>query len=269
VRLETSALRRAQKDYHDNGWHTLDHRLDAAALADVRDSVTRISRMVRPEVVYEDGTSVVRALHGCHRFDEVCAQLVRQPLLVGLAEALTGDDVYVYQFKVNIKSAYEGQEWPWHQDFAFWSIEDGMPADNAVNIAIALDEVHDTNGPLTVLSGSHRLGLLSPPEKSEEVVPARGGGDWREHVSAKLTHTVDELQAKELMADHPPVKLLGPRGTITAFHPSIVHSSSNNLSADRRAMLFITYNAVRNAPPRPTRPEFLVDRDTTPIRSGS
>ncbi|MFC5673512.1 hypothetical protein [Streptomyces incanus] len=46
-----------------------------------------------------------------------------------------------------------------------------------------------------------------------------------------------------------------------------MHSSSNNMSPDRRALLLITYNAVANAPEKPTRPEFLVSRDTTPVMS--
>jgi ectoine hydroxylase len=60
--------------------------------------------------------------------------------------------------------------------------------------------------------------------------------------------------------------MLGPAGTLTAFHPNLVHSSSDNLSPDRRAVLLITYNAVGNAPIQPTRPDFLVDRDATPVR---
>jgi ectoine hydroxylase len=199
-------------------------------------------------------------------FDDVCAALVRHPRLVDLAEALVGDRVYVYQCKVNLKNPQVGRQWPWHQDFAFWSIEDGMPAPDAVNIAINLDEVHESNGPLTVLSGSHRLGIVRSPDAGEPVA----GGDWRGHVSADLTHGMPGERAAELARDHPRALLLGPPGTISAFHPNIVHSSSDNLSADRRTVLFITYNSVRNVPRHVSRPELLVDRDTTPVtRSAS
>lgn len=266
MRLDPTALQRARTDYAADGWWVSPEPFEAAELNAVRERVAAMSRMVRPEVVYEDGTSVVRALHGCHRFDELCARLVRLPALVDLARSLVDDDVYVYQFKVNIKSAYEGQKWPWHQDFAFWSIEDAMPTDRAVNIAVALDEVHENNGPLTVLTGSHRLGLIRDPEQEAEPEQASGAGDWRSHVSAHLAHTVPDVVAKELMDDHAPVTLLGRRGTVSAFHPSIVHSSSDNLSADRRAMLFITYNSVHNLPSSYGRPDFLVDRDTRPVR---
>lgn len=247
--------------YHRQGWVVLENRLTQDLLAELRLAIDRICGMVRPEVVYEDDGETIRALHGCHRFDDVCDRLVRHPLFVDIAEAAVGDAVYVYQFKVNIKSPREGKRWPWHQDFAFWSVEDGMPSPDAVNIAISLDDVHEDNGPLTVLSGSHRLGLVNSPEPT----PNASSGGWRDHVSANLTHTVDDAVARELAAAHPPAKILGPAGTIGVFHPSIIHSSSDNLSDDRRTMLYITYNAVNNAATHVSRPSFLVDRDTTPV----
>lgn len=247
--------------YHRDGWVVLDEGIGDDTVRDLRASVDRISAMVRDEVVYEEDGRAVRALHGCHRFDDVCAALVRHPRLVRLAETLVGERVYVYQFKVNLKNPQVGRQWPWHQDFAFWSVEDGMPAPDAVNVAINLDEVHEGNGPLTVLSGSHRLGVVRPEGAAEPVA----GGDWRGHVSADLTHGVPGELASDLARDHAPARLLGPAGTISAFHPNVVHSSSDNLSDDRRTVVFITYNSVRNAPRHVTRPEFLVDRDTTPV----
>lgn len=248
--------------YSEKGWYTTRDRLAPKALEKVQRSVVDISQMTRPEVINEAGSDVVRALHGCHRYDDTCAQLVRMPRLVDLAEAFLGEEVYVYQFKVNIKSAREGKEWPWHQDYAFWAREDGMPRADAVNIAINLDDVHELNGPLTVLSGSHTLGLVD----SAGDAMAETGRNWHEHVSAKLTYTVPEDRVRELALHHSSQTMLGSAGTVTVFHPSIVHSSSNNLSDDRRAVLLITYNSVKNAPTRPSRPEFLVDRDTTPVR---
>jgi ectoine hydroxylase len=246
--------------YRRQGWCVLGQTMAPRLLAELRGAVERISTMTRPEVVYEEDGHTVRALHGCHRFDAVCERLVRNPLFVERAEAAVGDAVYVYQFKVNIKSPREGKRWPWHQDFAFWSVEDGMPAPAAVNIAISLDDVHEHNGPLTVLSGSHRLGLVGSSATTRRT-------DWRQHVSADLTHTVDDETVRDLAAEYPPTRILGPSGTISVFHPSIVHSSSDNTSDDRRTMLFITYNSVHNTPRHVSRPSFLVDPDTTPVTS--
>lgn len=254
---ETSDLKAA---YDQSGWCAMPERLSAEAVEKLRQTVDRIGAQERPEIVYEAEQSVVRALHGCHRFDDVCERVVRLPLFVDLAETLLGGPVYVYQFKINMKQPFEGAAWPWHQDFIFWHREDGMAAPYAVNLAVFLDDVSDDNGPLRVIPGSHELGIVDAG--AADVEPSH---DWRRHVAATLEYTVPDEVAESLAAGFGTESLTGPAGTVVAFHPNIIHSSSNNTSAHRRAVLLITYNLVSNAPAAPTRPEFLVSRDSTPI----
>lgn len=254
-------LHEAKTKYSRDGWYQSPELLAEGLIRKLQDSVERISSENRPEIVYEDGSRVVRAIHGCHEFDNVCARLVRLPVLLDLAHALIGEPVYVYQFKVNLKQPHSGAAWPWHQDYAFWSREDGMPSDRAVNLAIFLDDTYEDNGPLQLIPGTHRLGVIG--SGSEGVI--RATGDWQKHVSTDLQHTVPIKYAERLVEERGKRLLVGPAGTLYAFHPSIVHSSSDNLSRNRRALLLITYNLVSNAPAHPSRPEFLVGRDTTPI----
>lgn len=246
--------------YRHDGWFKSDRLLPRRALDVLRDRVEILGSERRPEVVYERGTRTVRAIHGCHLYDDVCARLVRLPALLNLAEQLLGEPVYVYQFKINLKQPREGAAWPWHQDYAFWKHEDGMPADNAVNVAVFLDDTDDHNGPLQIIPGSHRLGLIGADDGEQEP-----SGDWRNHVSVDLEYTVPEPTANALAGEFGLDRVVGPAGTVCTFHPSLVHSSSSNLSADRRGLLLVTYNAVSNSPPNPTRPEFLVSRDRTPL----
>ncbi|MFE4577315.1 phytanoyl-CoA dioxygenase family protein [Streptomyces chartreusis] len=259
-----TAIRDTQTDaataYAEAGWCQSPYRFTQADVATLNDAIAHICRQDRPEVVHEHDSNTVRAVHGCHRFDDVCARLVSHPALVEMAETLLLEPVYVYQFKVNMKRAREGAAWPWHQDFAFWNRDDGMVRPDAVNLAIFLDDVHDDNGPLQVIPGSHRLGLLDEPSRG--AIPSR---NWRRHVAADLEYTVADGTVQQLSAKAGVRTMTGPAGTCVAFHPSIVHSSSNNLSAHPRAVLLVTYNAVANAPTHPMRPEFLVDRDTTPV----
>jgi ectoine hydroxylase len=261
VSTTVDVLQEARANYDRDGWYRSPELLSEDLIRKLRDSVVRISSENRPEVVYEEGSRVVRAIHGCHAFDEVCARLVRLPMLLDLAHALIGEPVYVYQFKVNLKQPHTGEAWPWHQDYAFWSREDGMPSDRAVNLAIFLDDTYEGNGPLQVIPGTHRVGLIGPGGESA----TRATGNWQKHVSSDLEHTVPLEHAERLAEGRGKRLLVGPAGTLCAFHPSIVHSSSDNLSGNRRALLLITYNLVSNAPAHPSRPEFLVGRDTTPV----
>jgi ectoine hydroxylase len=138
-----------------------------------------------------------------------------------------------------------------------------MRRPDAVNIAIPLDEMHKDNGPLLVVPGSHRVGVYDLDEAQR-----RRGRNWSEHVSSSLTYTLSEHRVTDLLREHGSKEVTGPAGSIFAFHPSIVHSSSNNRSSDRRALLLVTYNRVDNAPTALTRPEFLVSRNTEPLKPG-
>ena len=71
-----------------------------------------------------------------------------------------GEPVYMHQFKINGKMAFDGDVWQWHQDFGTWFNDDQMPEARAMNVAIFLDEVNEFNGPLMFIPGSHQLGVL-------------------------------------------------------------------------------------------------------------
>jgi ectoine hydroxylase len=250
--------------YDATGFAVLTALFTDDEVALLRETVDRLTESDRPELVREKDNRTIRAIHGCHRYDDVCSRLVRMPRLLDIARAVLGEDVYVYQFKVNLKQPREGAAWPWHQDFAFWHEEDGMPEPRAVNIAVFLDDVHDESGPLSLIPGSHTAGLYDLPDGD-----ADGVGDWTRHVSADLAYTVSDDTAAALSARLGREWATGPAGDALVFHPSIVHSSSSNRSHDRRAVLLVTYNAVSNAPPAPVRPVFLVDRDCAPLTAGA
>jgi ectoine hydroxylase len=71
-------------------------------------------------------------LRGTHLTNEFFARIVRHPKILTKiltpAQRLLGSDVYVYQFKINMKRAFKEDMWRWHQDLNYWHHEDGMPA---------------------------------------------------------------------------------------------------------------------------------------------
>ena len=80
--------------------------------------------------------------------------------MVEPVQQVLGEALYMHQFKINGKAAFDGDVWQWHQDYGTWRADDLMPEPRAMNVAIFLDEVNEFNGPLMFIPGSHKLGAL-------------------------------------------------------------------------------------------------------------
>ena len=61
---------------------------------------------------------------GLYLRHDVFPGLVRDPRLVEPEHQLRGNRLYVQQVKINVKSAFEGEKWQWHYDFATHHADD-------------------------------------------------------------------------------------------------------------------------------------------------
>jgi ectoine hydroxylase len=224
-------------------------------------------------VVEKDGVTV-RSVYGTHTQSEAFRRLAHDPVLVRAARAMLGGDVYVYQFKVNVKEAGAGDVWEWHQDFAYWKLEDGLPRPDAMTIAVFLDEMTAYNGPLMVIPGSHRHGLLEAvqpaiPATKDRRLPYGGEPDWIENLVADIKYALPKPKLRELADAGGITVAQGARGSALVFHPNIVHGSAQNISPYSRRLALVTYCRTDNVPPPPgsRRPEFLCSTDRRPIKA--
>ena len=80
------------------------------------------------------------------------------PRLIGPVEQVFGEQLYMHQYKINAKAAFEGDVWQWHQDYGTWARDDGMPEPRAMNIAVFMDEVMPINGPLMLVPQQPQAG---------------------------------------------------------------------------------------------------------------
>ena len=110
--------------------------------------------------VREKGSDAVRTNFAAHLYSEPFAKLARHPRMVEPVMELFDEAVYMHQFKINGKMAFEGDVWQWHQDYGTWLNDDMMPTERAMNVAIFLDDVNEYNGPLMFIPGSHRKGVV-------------------------------------------------------------------------------------------------------------
>jgi ectoine hydroxylase len=211
-------------------------------------------------IVTESDGVTIRGLHGAHLYDEYFSHLVRDSRFLDVASVVLSEPFYVHQFKINVKSKMKGASWPWHQDYIFWSNEDGIPESKMINIALLLADVDILHGPLCIIPKSHQFGNLSKKISREN--------NWKSDVSSELSYQLDAPTVAQLIDQYGVEYMTGKAGDVFLFDPQLAHCSSSNLSPNNRELLIITYNPCSNRPRAKTidsRPEFLCGRDFSPL----
>jgi ectoine hydroxylase len=206
--------------------------------------------------VREKGKDAVRTNFAAHLYSEPFARLARHPRMIEPVQDLLGEKLYMHQFKINGKLAFEGDVWQWHQDYGTWMNDDLMPTQRAMNVAIFLDDVTEYNGPLMFIPGSHKKGVIEARhDLSTTSYPL-----W----------TVDNDLIRQLVMraggkEGGIVSPKGPAGSMILFHSCLVHASSSNLSPFNRVSVYLSLCAVSNHIRRFKRPEYIAHRDFKPI----
>lgn len=206
--------------------------------------------------VREKGSDAVRTNFAAHLYSEPFARLARHPRMVEPVEDLFGEKLYMHQFKINGKMAFEGDVWQWHQDYGTWLNDDMMPTERAMNVAIFLDDVNEFNGPLMFIPGSHKKGVVD----AKHDLTTTSYPLW----------TVDNDLIRQLVEraggkNGGIVSPKGPAGSMILFHSCLVHASASNLSPWNRVSVYLSLCAVSNHIRRFKRPEYIAHRDFTPI----
>jgi ectoine hydroxylase len=201
--------------------------------------------------VWREKSGAPRTAFAAHTYNEAFGLLGRHPRLIRPVEQVLGEHVYMHQFKVNAKAAFQGEVWQWHQDYGTWARDDGMPEPRAMNIAVFLDEVMAINGPLLLVPRSHRGGVLA------------AGHDLS--TTSYPLWTLDEATVSRLVGEGGIVAATGKPGTMLMFHGNLVHGSAGNITPFPRKIVYLTLNAVSNHIRKPTRAEWIAHQDFRPI----
>src|SRR5271169_472638 len=244
------------QEFDQQGYLFFPNCFSEAEIAQLRDEAQAILELDRKEV-WREKTGAPRTAFAAHTFNETFRLLACHPRLVEPLRQLFGEEVYVHQFKLNAKAAFEGDVWQWHQDYGTWQRDDGMPLPRAMNIAVFLDEVMPINGPLLLIPKSHKQGVLAAGhDKLTTSYPL-----WTIN-----KETVTRLAAEAAGADG--VGIVAPTGkpgAVLMFHGNLVHASPPNITPYPRKIVYLTLCAVSNHITKFTRPEFIAHRDFTPI----
>jgi ectoine hydroxylase len=206
--------------------------------------------------VREKGSQAVRTNFAAHLYSAPFARLARHPRMIEPVQHLLAEALYMHQFKINGKMAFEGDVWQWHQDYGTWKNDDLMPTERAMNVAIFLDDVNEFNGPLMFIPGSHRKGVVD----ASHDLTTTSYPLWTVD-NALITQLVQRAGGKQGGIVSPK----GPAGSMILFHSCLVHASTSNLSPWNRVSVYLSLCAVSNHIRRHQRPEYIAHRDFTPI----
>ncbi|MCY4609555.1 MAG: phytanoyl-CoA dioxygenase family protein [bacterium] len=245
-------LDRNQMDrFHETGYLMLPNLFSTDEAEVLRRAAAEVYALDREEVVREkDGVSP-RTAFAAHCYHEAFRRLGRHPRLIEPVMQLLGGPVYIHQYKVNAKVAFNGDVWQWHQDYGTWSRDDLMPEARAMNIALFVDDVTEFNGPLWIIPGSHRGGVYE-------------AGHDLDTTSYPLW-TLDRATVTDLAERGGIFSAKGKAGSVLMFHGNIVHASSPNMSPWGRTVVYLSLCHVNNHIRRFKRPEWIAHRDFAPI----
>ena len=147
--------------------------------------------------------------------------------MVEMVSDLIGPDVKHHHNKINSKQPGSDTEVKWHQDFAFTPHTN----DSVVTALLMLDDVTDENGPLEVVSGTHR----------GEIFSLWHGGQFTGAVSPDVA---GDLQSRA-------ERCLGPAGSVCLMHTRLAHGSTANHSSLPRTLYICVYSADDAVPCSP------------------
>lgn len=218
----------------------------------LRTAADEVLALERPEV-WRESSGVARTAFAAHEYHETFRRLGRHPRLIKPVMQLLDGPVYMHQFKVNAKAAFNGEVWQWHQDYGTWHRDDEMPEPRAMNIAVFLDEVTAANGPLLLIPRSHKHGVVNAVhDKQTTSYPL-----W----------TLSEEKVKELSDQGGCVAPTGAPGGVLLFSSLMVHASPPNISPLSRTIVYLSLCHVDNHIRRFQRPAWVAHRDFAPIQA--
>ena len=241
------------EQFDREGYLFLPDMFTAAEAALLNREAQRVFSMDREEVVREKDGKTARTAFAAQNYNEGFRRLGRHPRLLEPVQQILDGDVYMHQFKVNAKAAFNGDVWQWHQDYGVWSRDDLMPEPRAMNIALFLEDVTEFNGALMFIPRSHKGGVI---EAGQDV-----------QTTSYPLWTIDDETISCLVDEGGIVSPKGKAGSVILFHSNLVHGSPSNMSPFDRTIVYLSLCHVDNHIRQFKRAKWIAHRDFAPLES--
>lgn len=195
----------------------------------------------------------VRQIYLAHRHSPPFKELIKHVKILGPVKQVINNEVYIWHSKINVKDAFEGTVWLWHQDYGYWMWDGVNP--RLISVMVLLDRATLNNGCLLVAAGTHKWGRLEHAADTETTSYKQWCVDL-----PTLTERLQEEMIKPIT---------GEPGDVLFFHCNLRHGSGHNMSPLPRKTMIIVYNDIDNKP-QPVenpRPDWVVAREFAKVGS--
>lgn len=218
--------------YRENGFLVVENVFDAGTLDRIRSVIAGLvqkaagvkthNEVYDLEPTHTPENPRVRRIKTPHKVDPLFMEVVKQPRVVSVLQALLGKNVRLHGSKLNVKAPKYGSPVEWHQDWAFYPHTN----DDVLAIGVMLDDVEEENGPLLVLPGTHRVDKV-----------------WDHHLDGRFCGAMDPTKTPDLDYSKA-VPCVGKAGSCSFHHVRLVHGSAQNTSNKPRQLLLYECTAA-------------------------
>ncbi len=240
------------RSYRDRGYALCRGLLSSAEVTNLREALPRLLNGEGDGMHRErERGGAVRQVYLAHRHVGAFSEVVRHSAILEPVKQIVVGDVYVWHSKLNVKEAFEGTVWLWHQDYGYW-MWDGVDP-RLVSAMVILDRSTANNGCMMVVAGSHKWG------RQEHFAD--------EETTSYKQWCIDTETLKTKLREERIQQITGEPGDVLFFDCNLVHGSGHNMSPLPRKVFIIAYNSVDNRP-RPVenpRPDWVVARTYDPV----
>lgn len=207
--------------FNTEGFVVLEKLFDESAVGALREAATALESACGP-LVHENPRVRIDVIGGSARPKKIeplidvsgaFKQLTRDSRILEIMRTIFGEEPVLFEDKLNYKYPRGGGEFALHQDRWYWAT---IPTRQIVSVLIYLDDATLENGCLEVFPQAHKQGLF-------EMDPKKGIAESR-------------------FAGRPPLKAVGPAGTMIVFDSLTPHLSRENHSEKFRRAIIFSYN---------------------------
>lgn len=218
------------KAYHEDGYLIIPSLYGGEVVSRMRAAVGRIVEAARGKTGHDARYDLdpahkpdhpkVRRIKQPHLVDPVFDEVMRDPRLLAMLDALLPNGVRIRNSKLNMKEGGGGAPVEWHQDWAFYPHTN----DDVLAVGVMLDDTELENGPLLVIPGSHK------------------GPTFDHHDPAGFFCGAIDPEVGSIDFDKA-VPCTGPAGSISIHHARLLHGSAENMSNKPRRLLLYEFTA--------------------------